>query len=103
MPIVPFFLLQVVVDGYYAKEGKTCLRADSNLYSGEADSQETCGYINFVKNQHIHYSTYVAAYFWLCADLGTERDETLYMHAIVVNAYVFQVSFPSVIIQKRYT
>ena len=25
---------QVVVNGYYAKEGKSCLRADSNFYSG---------------------------------------------------------------------
>jgi hypothetical protein len=27
--------LQVVINGFYAREGKTCLRADSNLYSGK--------------------------------------------------------------------
>ncbi len=30
----PLVWLQVVTDGYYAKEGKSCLRADYNLYSG---------------------------------------------------------------------
>jgi hypothetical protein len=24
-----------VINGFYAREGKTCLRADSNLYSGK--------------------------------------------------------------------
>ena len=36
--------MQVVVNGFYAREGKTCLRADANLYSGkfreERDGEE---------------------------------------------------------------
>ena len=33
---VLFDLVQVVVNGFYASDGKTCSRGDIHLYSGEA-------------------------------------------------------------------
>ena len=38
--------MQVIVGGYYLGDGKTCLRADSNLYTGNCATQ--CGHTSYL-------------------------------------------------------